>query len=122
MGVDLHLLVFTFPCYTDDAEARTVLRLERARKLFKDISEFSEAKGVVVPGTFCSYFKNMNSAEPKWGKTLVDIYGRPIKTLTAGELMGFAGHPDVTDSFHNRAAWAYLSQLPPEVRVALWWC
>lgn len=121
MGVFLDLLVFTFPNSTPDTEARTVIPLERVRKLFKDLEEAEKAKGEVVPDSFRSYFKGMGCPQPQWGKTLRTIYDMPVRTLTVGELMSFAEHPDVTMYPFNQAAWAYLSHLPSEIRVALWW-
>lgn len=122
MGVDLKLLVFTFPHYDPPNDvAYTVLSLERVRLLFKEIREMEKLKGKVVPVGFRSYFKNAGCPKPKWGKTLVTNYGQPVSSLTVGELMSFARHPDVLICPSNRAAWAYLGRLPSEIRVALWW-
>lgn len=122
MGLDLTLLPFEHP-ETDNgwAISHCVLYCERRRALFADIGQLEENIGVVVPQQFGTYLSREGGKDTHYGNTQDTPYGDPLRTVTAGQLLGFATLDDVTDNPRNRAIWAYLAQLPAETRVALYW-
>jgi hypothetical protein len=50
-----------------------------------------------------------------------DKYGQWIKYVFVRDLMTLASDPAVTDNWENWAAWAYISKMSPDARVALYW-
>ena len=51
-----------------------------------------------------------------------DVFGPPLHSVAASDLVALRSHDDVQSSGKNRAAWAYLAELPPDFRVVLYWC
>jgi len=41
--------------------------------------------------------------------------------VPAGALRALAAHPDVVNNRRNRAVWAYLSEMPSDQMIALYW-
>lgn len=126
MGLDLTLLPYDGR-NEDWAASFTVLQCERRSGLFAAIGDVETARATPVPKSFNSYLSrdDDNSAhytDSHYGNTQETPYGDPVHTLTAGELSrAFHDHEDVQDNALNRATWAYLANLPPDTRVALYW-
>lgn len=76
-----------------------------------------------VPPGFKSYVSigPAGTFPPHYGVTAFTRFGRQVKCLTAAQLCTFADDPGVTNHHRNRAVWAYLAQLPPLTRIALFW-
>jgi hypothetical protein len=60
-----------------------------------------------------------HNTDTKWEERTDDQYGKPLKWCWAGELAAVP-LPENTSPW-NRAAWAYLAELPAETPVVLWW-
>jgi len=118
MGVDLDLL----PVEGGDSHwgfSNTVLRCTRS-ELFREIHTVQERKGITVPESFSSYASRDDKyEEPHYGETQEDCYGDQIESLDVRELLKFKEQAQACPQ--NRAVWAYLAELPPRTKVALFW-
>ncbi len=117
MGVDLTLLPFD----ADRANlsfSHSVLGIERRRELWDLILEMEID---VVPNGFTSYLSRLENGETGYGETMETPYGEPLKYTKAERLVSLAHHEEVRNNFKNRAVWAYLMELPPETKIALYW-
>lgn len=124
MGLDLTLLPLDSPVGmpTGMAFSHTVLGCCRRGDLFDDIMRSEKKRGVEVEKGFASYLsRNKDYEDAHYGETLETPYGEKLKHLSARDLVAFKNHADVRDNAKNRAIWAYLGELDPETRVALYW-
>lgn len=121
MGVDLTLLPFERSVRDDWAIAHSVLGCERRRGLFEVVAEVETAKSVAAPLLFSTYIARDKDGETRYGNTQETPYGDKVRVVTVADLLPLADHEDVLDNPKNRAVWAYLGQLAPETRVALYW-
>ncbi len=107
MGVDLTLFLF----YTNCAcFSLTALDCCRRDKLFDKIVDIEEKVGRNVPKDFHT-----------WGEKNIDEnpYGSNTNYVTVKDLS--IVHEDISDNCINRAIWAFLSQLPEDMKIALYW-
>lgn len=125
MGLDCCLLPIDHDT-PDFGFSHSILRLERtgiAQALL-------EAKGATSPParfeTFYSHDRLCDKPEccccqePHYGDTTEDCYGEPLPVFTAGELVSRFGHKRVIrESQRNRAVWAYLATVDPNMRIAV---
>lgn len=56
------------------------------------------------------------------GKIGYDAYGNLLRYATAGRLADLRDLPDIAESPHNKAIWAYLSALDRDWPVVIYWC
>ncbi len=121
MGVDLDLL--PFDCDQGNfAFSHTLLNCCRRRELWETLSAMENQRGRKVPSGFTSFRSRDNKyEEPHYGTTIDTPYGTPLKFLLVEDLLLLVNHEAVQDNAKNRAIWAYLAQLPPETKVALYW-
>ena len=63
------------------------------------------------------------SAQADWDirKMSRDEYDAPLCHVSCGDLLTLRFHEGVQDNPENRAAWAYLAELPPNARIVLYW-
>lgn len=121
MGVDLTLLPFDAD-FGDLSFAHSVLQLERRGGLWDPIVKIETARGEAVPEHFASYLsRNDDYEEAHYGVTTETPYGDRMKYVRASDLLAIGDHEGVTDNYKNRAVWAYLSALPSDTKVALYW-
>jgi hypothetical protein len=123
MGIDLCLIPFelqddrAFPC--------GMLDLNRHSDLWPIIRALPTRP---VPEEFKTYL----STEPiegfpdyefrHEGNTQIDAYDDPLLCVSVVDLLSVADSPWVKGDWYNRAAWAYLRELPDRILVALYWC
>ena len=75
-----------------------------------------------VPSSFHSYLSRDDACEEShYGETQETSYGDRLTCVSVSRLLRFRDHEGVRDSPRNRAVWAYLAELLPETRVALYW-
>jgi len=78
-----------------------------------------------VPEDFTSFRSQVcrydGDDEAHYGETLEDAYGHKVRWLYVKELLQWKNHAGVQRNQKHRAIWAYLEQLNPETRVALYW-
>ena len=120
MGIDLTLLPMTADA-DGSAYGSTTLELDKQRELWPLIRSLHSEP---VP----PYFETLLSTEgpEEWdacveGNTQVDNYGNPLMCVLVEQLLSLADHSGVRATYTNRAVWAYLAQLPADMRVALYW-
>lgn len=126
MGLDLKLLpIPVMATYSHD-----VITLERRRDLFKKIEKIEEEKGEKVPKGFNTYLCREEVKDEKgevvfegthYGETLTTPYGNHLQYICAKDLLLLSEHEDVKDNWTNKAVWAYLENIPPDIWVALMW-
>lgn len=115
MGVDLTLM----PLLNRDAfVSHDLIGLERRRELWDEIMKLP-AKRLARP--LRCHVARLENGERGYGDLETDPYGAEIHTVTAGDLATLANNESVTDNHLNRAAWAYLAQMPPDWPIALYW-
>ena len=121
MSLDLTLLPF-------DSDkgihfSHTVLSLlTNVHDLFDDIKKIDAETGKKVPEDFSSYVSRDDDYEDThYGKTLITPYGNPVHYILVKDLLELSLHPKVIAYKKHNAIWAYLSQLEPETKVALFW-
>jgi hypothetical protein len=140
MGLDLALLPFE----SDSPSivfSHSILNCWRRRELFdvigklpsvpinpemegktrKDVEAEDKAKKRPLSTRFTSYLATLPNGESGYGETTHDPYGSPLRYTLAGDLVKVGKHDGVTDNARNRAVWAYLAELPPDTKVALYW-
>lgn len=116
MGLDLRLLPFDA-----DRFSHTILDCERRSDLFEAVLKVERKIGRDVPANFQSFTGKSGEALPCYGTTIRTPYGENLKYILVEDLLQFALHVDVRDNEKNRAIWAYLAQLNPQTKVALYW-
>lgn len=98
--------------------AHTSFRLEDRSELWPIVSELPTAH---APNGLTCHFARRPSGDHCYGHILSDPYGGPLQWVSAGALVSLADHPAVKDVWKNRAAWAYLEQMPADWPVVLYW-
>ena len=123
MGADLTLLPFYSPRMNDDScFSHDVVDLERRKNLWTQIQEIEGEAGFNVPDDFFSFLGRDDICKgTHYGKTTKTPSGSHLKYVFAKDLKKLATHEGVLDNYKNRAAWAYLEQVPDELKVALFW-
>ena len=115
MGVDLRLLPLISPNFW---ASHDMLGLERRRELWTAIEELPQFD---IPEALYCFCARAANGEAFYGMEEESPYGNRLKYTTVGDLLTLAGHPAVIDNWKNRAVWLYLSQMPPEWQVVLYW-
>ena len=113
MGLDLTLLV-----YSDGNAARAVLPLIECSALFEALQALPSTP---VGAGFNCHYGLTGDGITSYGPCSEDAYGDPLCYVTAHQLLQFADHPGAQNGSLNRGAWAYLTYLTPQCRIALYW-
>ena len=117
MSLDLRLLPFD----ADDlvSYSHTVLSCEQDYRLFDAIADLEKTKGRTVPPGFNSFVSRDEAYEDShYGRTTETPYGEPLQEVEVEVLLKI----DAPKDGINKAIWAYLAELPPRTKVALFWC
>lgn len=117
MGVDLTMLPLDAD-HSDFQFSHSMLGVERRRELWPLIEKLEQGG---LSSNFQSFYGPGLNGEPGYGTTAETPYGEPIKWASAGDLAKLSTHNTITDNAKNRAVWAYLSELPADTKVALYW-
>jgi hypothetical protein len=116
MGIDLRLLPFDSDM-GDLAFSHTVLECGRYYELHDEIRKLASAR---VPLKFYSFSgRSPEFDDACYENTQEDPYGDPVKYVMAGDLVKIDLPPD--PHCHLKAVWAYLRELMPDTKVALYW-
>jgi len=115
MGVDLTLLPLIGP---DFWASHDVIQLNRRSALWPEIAKLKQHP---IPMPLTCYLSRGEDGESRYGNTEKDPYGDPLKWTTAAELLTLKDHEVVVDDWQNRAVWAYLSHMPPDWPIVLYW-
>lgn len=123
MGLDLKLLPLRHLDNMGGTEwgySHDVLSLHRDSELFDDIARIPSCE--IGPGAnVTSYVGGESDGNTCYGPLVVNPYGDPVEHVSAGDLAEvMARHEREGES--NAPARAYVQNLPPGQRVALWWC
>lgn len=120
MGVDLALLPFDGELSDDVAFSHTVLDCFRRRELWEHIEALPDEP---VPARFDTYLSHDDAWDEgtHYGNTQRTPYDTPVRCVRVADLLPLRHHQGVQDNPKNRAVWAYLAELPPDTRVALYW-
>lgn len=117
MGLDLRLLPFDADCFS-----HTVLDCARRHELWDSIQKIENRVGRDVPDGFTSFSgRSQRHDDTCYGLTIRTPYGENLKYVLTSDLLPLARHKAVHDNEKNRAIWAYLAQLNPQTKVALYW-
>jgi len=119
MGLDLTLL----PYWSETAHfSHCVLELGRRSGLFERIQEIEAKFGKEVSEGFDSYLSRDDTYEEShYGITIKDPYGGKVRYLNVRHLLRFKYNEGVKNHYKNKAVWAYLKELPRNLKVALFW-
>ncbi len=124
MGISLALIPLAREQTINDAwDGFGVIQLGDHRELFEAIGLFEDRTGkdLGLPIWTLTAFRDDNG-ENGYGQKTESPYGSPLRFVEAVALYEeFASHPGVQVNFRNRAAWAYLSQLPADWKIVLDW-
>jgi hypothetical protein len=119
MGMDLALL----PAYNQkDDFSHDLLTFFRDYDLFDKIVEKSRQFGIPVKegGISSFYSRNANYEGAHYGSTEETPYGERLKYVTANHLKD-AVKDFKTDSWRNKAIFAFINELPDDLQVYLYW-
>lgn len=115
MGVDLTLM----PLLSKDFwAAHDVLRLERRRELWDAVTDLPAKP---VPQKVSCYMARLPSGETGYGDLEQDPYGGALQYVTAADLLTLKYREEVQDNWMNRAVWSYLTKMPPDWPIVLYW-
>lgn len=126
MGLDLYLLPIT--CETETRNlyrietwgySHTIIDCDANYPLFQAIEALEKTEGSAVPKSFTTFLGRQEDGEHGYGETHETPYGKELRAVRVKALLPF--FKKAHKSHKNRAAWAYLTQLPPEMRIALYW-
>ena len=134
MGIDLILLPLN-PLgdpLTKHFSSWSILDLRRRQALWDEIralpfqmlsAPLSTPLGVWEAGDDTTA-KDAASAQGIWDirKITSDGYDTPLCHVSCADLLSLREHEGVQDNPENRAAWAYLAELPGDARIILYWC
>lgn len=90
------------------------LSCERDYDLFDEIDKLPST---LVPPNYKFYYPTSNAYG--YGKLTKTLYGGKLTCVYVKDLLKCKPYPE---SHINRAIWAYLRELPPKARFALYWC
>lgn len=116
MGVDLCLI----PVDSDLGDwsmGHSLLEVERRSELWNVVEALAKHD---LPTKFQCFKARNADGDPCYGTLTDDCYGNLVKCATAGDLAAIQ-HQSTTDHPRNRAIWAFLRELPPETKIALYW-
>lgn len=121
MGLGLSLLPIFVPGSSKEV-SNDIISLERDDDLFEFIKELANKDGVDVPrGGISSYLGEQKGFEGTcYGTTEFNKEGKRLKSLVAGELTVLFSEY-VTESWQNKAVFAYVKELPPNWPIYLFW-
>ena len=115
MGLDLYLL----PIESETVHfSHTVLNCQRRPDLFKELLSIPSEP---VSQYFSTFLSRGEDGEHCYGKTTTTPYGQALTWVRLESLLLYRDHIDVRDNSRNRAIWAYLGELPPFTKIALYW-
>src|SRR5438876_287695 len=118
VAIDLTLLPFDHEA-PGSAFSHTILGCNGGGTLYEQIDKLDADP---VPLSFRSYLSRDDEwEEAHYGETHETPYGAPLTCVSAKCLLRFRDQEEVAGNAKNRAVWAYLAELPPETRVALFW-
>jgi len=114
MGVDLTIIVSCFGFNDEMPLAYERMRLDRSYGLFDSLKD----KAGLVP--LGEGRKLLWYSDDGIEHTTTDAYGEPIKSTRAKLMADVMMDHDIL-SCKNTAVAAYLSVLPPDTEIFLWW-
>lgn len=120
MGLDLTLM----PFYSSGPAcniAHTMIDTLGGYVLHDLIAPIEDRHGRDVPEHFYTFRGRDENDNTCYGITIKTPYGERLKYVQARHLAALAESEEVQSSPLNRAAWAYLKELPPDWRIALYW-
>lgn len=117
MGLDLKLLASGFRERRDELLATASIRLERDPRLLALLSADAEPCVVrLLPdGLKVGHYEDEGLRYDT-----SDRYGKPLTYTTSAELRTLRAVEDLSE--WNRAALAFVLNLPPDTRIILYWC
>ncbi|MHC2251007.1 hypothetical protein ACVILK_000699 [Bradyrhizobium embrapense] len=95
-----------------------ILRLDDDSDLFREILLI---KPSTVPEPVSCHMATRPDGERGYGEVTEDSYGDPLGWVSAGALVQLRRNPAIAGSDRNRAALAYLAELPPTWPIVLYW-
>lgn len=117
MSTFLYLLPFDGD-YGYDAFSHTVLGIDPSPELQEELENLPAIR---VPEKFSSFLAWDRDEESLCGNTQEDDYEEPLKFVLAEQLQPFSTHEWIESGFNRKAVWAFLKELPPRTKVALYW-
>ena len=105
--------------------AHSALSLHRHTALFAEIQNIENQGSQPAPRKFWSYLSieidgQEREGEARYGITTLHRYGK-LRYVLVKDLKPLQTHDGIQGHYENRAAWAYLAQLPDDFGVALFW-
>ena len=121
MGLDLKMLPFDTNVSHPEQYSHTVLTCARDNEMFERVMAQEKDFGLLVPHGFSSYVSRDDKYEEShYGLTVITPYGESLKCLFVLDLL-YSLRDYQPDLERNRAVMAYLRELSPQVKVALFW-
>jgi hypothetical protein len=116
MGLDLRLLPLDY-----DGEnwgySHCILEVGSAQDLYEALKDTPRTP---VPTDFSTFVsQERNRGEYSYGQTRTTPYGEPLQCVTVKDLTKIRNL--VSRRQKRRAVWAYLAELSPDMRIALYW-
>lgn len=96
-----------------------ILRLDRRMALWPEIEALPQEG---IPRALTCHFARTGNGISFYGSIENNPHNERLKWTTAGSLMTLGNHDGVRSSWLNRAAWAYLHQMPTDWKIVLYWC
>ncbi len=115
MGVDLTLLPLISKDYW---AAHDMINLERRSELWPLIEALPQKD---IPQALSCFLARGSDGESKYGQETRTPYGMPMRYTTVGDLLALRDSGPVQNAWRNKAAWAYLAEMPPDWPIVLYW-
>ena len=97
----------------------TMLRLNTHDNLVGKLEDMATRFGHNAPA-FRSHLA-IDDDGSNFGLVRSDPFGDPLIYVLAGHLVLLKHELEIVRDYHNAAAWAYIEELPPGMRVVLYW-
>lgn len=129
MGLDLYMLPVDGDLPPKLFFAHNILSIDR-NAIIGDIRDVAKKHAVKIPQPVSCFIGTGKDGESKYGQATEDPYGDPLAFVLAKHLKPLAwkvGVPDaemVEDGYKsrkNRAAFAYVTALPDDYKIVLYW-
>jgi hypothetical protein len=100
--------------------SHSMIDLLRREELWPAIQALSNVARIPEPLN-CHLARDAEDENIIYGEVTEDAFGDPLTWTTVADLLTVRDHEHVQGNWQNRAAWAYLAEMPLDWKIVLYW-